>query len=162
MPQKAWPFSMAKLYVADIDKLVEIDINEAKIIGQYPAKNAAFLNDVTVCKNGMIFVSDSQTGKIYLFENQNISEFPLEPVKGINGLCAANGKLYLGSGKIQELDIQTKELKVLFEDAGGIDGLERMDDGKFHFFALGRTDIHNQRESNNQTSGYFGRRDQQR
>ncbi len=122
-----------KLYVADIDKLVGIDIEKAKIIEEYPVKNAVFLNDVTACKNGMVFVSDSRTGKIYLFENHKISEFPLDPVNGINGLCAANGKLYIGSNNIYELDIQTKEMNVLFEDTGGIDGIKRMEDGNFVF-----------------------------
>ena len=122
-----------KLYVSDIDALVEIDIAKATIVKRYPVKGAVFLNDVAVCKNGQVFVSDSRTGKLHLLKNGEISEALQELIPNINGLFASEGKLYIGSAKIHQLDIKTGELKVLHEAAGGVDGLELLDDGNFLF-----------------------------
>ncbi|MDX9883521.1 MAG: hypothetical protein RBS73_15790 [Prolixibacteraceae bacterium] len=122
-----------KLYVADLDALIEIEIEEATITNRYPVKEAVFLNDVAVCKNGQVFVSDSRTGKIHVLDKNQISEVPLEPIKNANGLYSANGKLYIGSGKIQTMDLESKKLQTLFEDAGGVDGIELLDDGNFLF-----------------------------
>ncbi len=44
-----------KLYVSDIDQLVEIDIENGKIIKKYNAEDAVFLNDVAACMNGYDF-----------------------------------------------------------------------------------------------------------
>ncbi|HBL77316.1 MAG: hypothetical protein A2W90_21905 [Bacteroidetes bacterium GWF2_42_66] len=122
-----------KLYVSDVDALVEIDIKKATITKRHPVKDAIFLNDVAVSESGMVFVSDSKTGKIYVLDKNEISEVLREPISGTNGLFAADDKLYIGSGKIHAMDLKTRELKILYEDAGGVDGIELMDDGNFLF-----------------------------
>jgi hypothetical protein len=123
-----------KLYVADIDKLVEIDIEKGKITAKYDAPGAVFLNDVTACMNGMIFVSDTRTAKIHVLNDGKFTVWMEgKPLETPNGLMAEKGKLLVGDKNIYEVDIQTKETKLLIEDAGGVDGLEKNNDGDFVF-----------------------------
>ncbi len=123
-----------KLYVADIDKLVEIDIEKGKILAKYDAPGAVFLNDVTVCMNGMIFVSDTRTAKIHVLNEGKFTVWMEgKPLETPNGLMAEKGKLLVGDKNIYEVDIQTKKTVQLIEDAGGVDGLEKNNDGDFVF-----------------------------
>ncbi|HKI88852.1 MAG TPA: hypothetical protein VKA38_07500 [Draconibacterium sp.] len=123
-----------KLYVADIDQLVEIDIEKGKIVKKYDAPGAVFLNDVTACTNGMIFVSDTRTAKIYVLHQGEFKAW-LEgkPMEAPNGLLAEKGKLYIGDNNIYEADILTKKVNLVISDAGGVDGLEKDNDGNFVF-----------------------------
>ncbi len=123
-----------KLYVADIDQLVEIDIEKGKISKRYEAPGAVFLNDVTACLNGMIFVSDTRTAKIHVLHQ---GEFKIwmegKPFKSPNGLLAEKGKLYVGDENIYEVDILTQKVELLIENAGGVDGLLKNNEGEFVF-----------------------------
>jgi len=123
-----------KLYVADIDKLVEIDIEKGIILAKYDAPDAVFLNDVTACMNGMIFVSDTRTAKIHVLNEGKFTVWMEgKPFETPNGLMAEKGKLLVGDKNIYEVDIQTKKTTLLIEDAGGVDGLEKNNDGDFVF-----------------------------
>jgi outer membrane protein assembly factor BamB len=123
-----------KLYVADIDQLVEIDIEKGKISKRYEAPGAVFLNDVTACLNGMIFVSDTRTAKIHVLHQ---GEFKIwmegKPFKSPNGLLAEKGKLYVGDENIYEVDILTQKVELLIENTGGVDGLIKNNEGEFVF-----------------------------
>jgi len=123
-----------KLYVADIDKLVEIDIEKGSITAKYDAPGAVFLNDVTSCMNGMIFVSDTRTAKIHVLNEGKFTVWMEgKPLETPNGLMAEKGKLLVGDKNIYEVDIQTKKTTLLIEDAGGVDGLVKNNDGDFVF-----------------------------
>ena len=123
-----------KLYVSDIDVLVEIDVSTGRIISKYHAANAVFLNDVAACQNGMIFVSDTRTAKIYVLQGGGVSLWMEgEPFEVPNGLFTEQGKLYVGDQNIYEVDIETKEVKQIIANAGGVDGLEKNNRGEFVF-----------------------------
>lgn len=123
-----------RLYVSDIDELVEIDIAKAEISNHYPAPEAIFLNDVAASDDGKIFVSDSRTNKIHVLENGNLSDWtPDLEAQGINGLFAEGDYLYVGSDKIQRIDMRTKETETIQEGCGGIDGLCKDNDNQFIF-----------------------------
>ena len=123
-----------KLYVSDIDKLVEIDIEKGTILAKYDAPGAVFLNDVTASMNGMIFVSDNRIKRIYVLNEGKLTVW-MEgvPFENPNGLMAEKGKLLVGDNNIYEVDIQTKKTTLLIKDAGGVDGLEKNNDGDFVF-----------------------------
>jgi len=133
-----------KLYVSDIDRLVEIDVKSGKITSRYHAANAVFLNDVAACSNGMILVSDTRTAKIHALVNGSLSVwFEGEPLENPNGLFTEMGKLYVGDQNIYEMDIKTKAVKQIIGDAGGVDGLEKNNEGEFVFSNWpGRVFIH--------------------
>lgn len=123
-----------KLYVSDINELIEIDIEKGTITARYEAPDAVFLNDVTACMNGMIFVSDTRTAKIHVLNNGKFTVWMEgKPLETPNGLMAEKGKLLIGDKNIYEADIQTKKITLLIEDAGGVDGLEKNNAGDFVF-----------------------------
>jgi DNA-binding beta-propeller fold protein YncE len=131
---KGMALSNGKLYVSDIDRLVEIDVRTGKIVSRYHAANAVFLNDVAACSNGMILVSDTRTARIYALVNGSLSVWVEgEPLEAPNGLFTEMGKLYIGDKNIYEADIKTKEIKQIIADAGGVDGLEKNNEGEFVF-----------------------------
>jgi hypothetical protein len=123
-----------KFYVSDIDQLVEIDIDSGKILKKYDAPNAVFLNDVAACMNGMIFVSDTRTAKIHVLNDGVFSVWMEgEPLKSPNGLFTEKGKLFVGDENIYEVDIRSKKITKIISDAGGVDGLEKNNEGQFVF-----------------------------
>jgi hypothetical protein len=121
------------LFVSDIKQLVEIDIESGKILHKYDAPNAVFLNDVSVYK-GIVFVSDTRTAKIHALQN---GEFKVwmegKPLENPNGLMVENDNLYIGDNNIYKVDIATRKIETLIEDAGGVDGLEKNRSGDFIF-----------------------------
>lgn len=120
------------LYVTDIDELVVINIKEARITDKIKLENAKFLNDVTASEDGTIFVTDMRDNKIYVLENGKLTLWLEDQlISNPNGLWAENGKLYIGTGQILQADIKTKEIQVLVNDCGGIDGIEKLKDGNF-------------------------------
>jgi hypothetical protein len=120
------------LFVSDIDELVVISIKDAKIVKRVKREDAIFLNDVTVSEEGTVFVSDNRDNKIYILEGDKLNIWSNDPlIKSVNGLWAEKGKLYIGNAQIIEADIKTKALKVLVDNCGGIDGLEKMENGEF-------------------------------
>ncbi len=50
-----------KLYVSDIDTLVEININGGAITNRYTAEGGQFFNDVAASADGDVYVSDTGT-----------------------------------------------------------------------------------------------------
>jgi hypothetical protein len=138
-----------RLYVADIDELVEIDIENGEILNKYKAPNAVFLNDVAACMNGMIFVSDTRTAKIHVLNNGDFSVWMEgDPFQSPNGLYTEKGKLYVGDQHIFEVDVKTKKVNRIISDAGGVDGLEKNNEGQFVFSNWpGRIFIHSDGEN---------------
>lgn len=123
-----------KLYVSDIDKLVEIDIKKGIVEKEYQDPSAVFLNDVAACGNGMIFVTDMQTKKIHVLNEGKFTVWLEDKsFENPNGLFTEKGKLYVGDNNIFEVDVKTKDVKKIIENAGGVDGLEKDNDGNFVF-----------------------------
>lgn len=122
------------LYVADISQVVEIDIQKGKILNRYEAPGAVFLNDITLRINGEVYASDSRTGEIFRLKNREITPWlKHENIKTPNGLLAGQGKLLIGENSVYEVDFETREVKVVVEEGGGIDGLERDSQGRIIF-----------------------------
>lgn len=77
-----------KLWVADIDEIVEIDVASAKIEKRYPVEGAMFLNDVVTDTAGRVFVSDTMTNTIWAIENGALKVWlKRDALKGPNGLA---------------------------------------------------------------------------
>lgn len=103
------------LYVTDIRELTVIDIESGEIAETYPVEGAGFLNDVTVDENGAVYFSDSDTDKIHLLENGQVSIFMGDSsLQRPNGLLAENGQLLLASsngGFFAPIEMETKEVQ---------------------------------------------------
>lgn len=119
-----------ELYVADLKELVVIDIKNAKIIKTYPVEGAGMLNDVTISDKGVVYFSDSRTGKVHQVNDGQLSTF-MENVAGVNGLKAIGDELYiLGGKRFFKVDINKKQTDIAQLPQGG-DGIEPIGNGDF-------------------------------
>jgi hypothetical protein len=83
-----------RLYVADISEVVVIDIGKGVVEKKIPIQGATGLNDITVDEKGVVYVSDSKSGKIYRIAGDTPALF-MENLDGANGLKASGGNLYI-------------------------------------------------------------------
>lgn len=120
-----------KLYVADLTNLVVIDIKKGIIEKRIAVEGAQGLNDVTVDKNGIIYVSDSRGRKVYRVKDEK-SEIFLENLKGPNGVLMHGKDFYVldagGMYKVKE-DMSLQMISEGME--GGTDGIEHVQGGDF-------------------------------
>lgn len=114
------------LYVADLTRVVSIDVTTGKIVKASDIDGAQFLNDVTVDEKGNVYISDSSTGKIHKLANNKAEVFFESPdFKRINGLLALKEGLTVadaGNGSFYKLSWDKKLTKV-GETAQGADGI---------------------------------------
>lgn len=86
-----------KLYVADFENVVQIDLDSGKLEKKIPVQGAVGLNDLTIDPNGVIYVSDSRGKKLFKVENEQTTLI-IDSLKGPNGVLFANGELYAVNG----------------------------------------------------------------
>jgi hypothetical protein len=122
-----------RLYVTDIDRIVEIDIKHGQIVNGYTVEGAQFLNDISVDDSGNVFVSDARMNKIHLLAGNAVETWlESDMLKGPNGLFAEDGYLLIGiSGSVLKVDIETKAIETYVENTTGIDGLEADGNGNY-------------------------------
>ena len=120
-----------KLYAADLDEVVVIDIKKAKIIQHIHVEGATFLNDIAVDKKGIVYVSDTRTFKVHRIEDGKVTTL-LENLKGPNGLYCENDNLYvLDKGSLLKVDADKKITSIADGMDPSTDGLEKVVDGEF-------------------------------
>lgn len=128
-----------KLYVADINKVVQINTNTAKIEKIYNVDSAQFLNDITADTNGDIYISDCFGNKIYKISNGEInvwleSDFLSRP----NGLlCTKEAILVLNMKDKNAFSVNksTKKSREIFSGIDNLDGI--VSDGENGYFVSG-------------------------
>jgi DNA-binding beta-propeller fold protein YncE len=137
-----------KLYVSDIDNLVEIDPAAGKVTATYPAEGAVFLNDTAVDEAGNVYVSDIAKRKIWQLKDGKMAVwYEKDDLMHPNGLRVEGGKLIVAgwgkemqddgstkvAGNLFTIDLATKELANMGsgEGIGNLDGLERGTNGSF-------------------------------
>jgi len=124
------PKGMAKykqeLYVADLTELVVIDIKKGIIKNKIKVEGSVFLNDVTVNKNGAVFVSDTRTGKVHRYEN-NMVTIEAENLQGPNGLLSIDDQLLiLDRGSLLSLTPGGTISKIMDGMDPSTDGIEKV------------------------------------
>lgn len=120
-----------KLYVADLTNVVVIDVAKAAILEKIAIAGSAMLNDITIDSAGVVYVSDSKTGKVHALTAGKPSVF-LENLKDVNGLLAQDGILYvLADSSLFERSKDGRLSKIANGMEGGVDGVVKLDDGSF-------------------------------
>lgn len=127
---KGMAISNGKLYVTDIDELVEIDIATAKVSNTWKVEGAQFLNDVAA-HNGTVYFTDMNTGKVHSYADGAIA-LVSEGHATINGISVG------GDGIIYGLDASGLKMwhsdgtsMVVNPNVTGGDGLVILGDGNY-------------------------------
>lgn len=136
-----------KLYAADIDALVEIDIKQGKISHRYEAAGAQFLNDVTTDRRGNVYVSDMVANRIYrlhggrlkvwlestALDNPNgLHADGARMIEGAWGVMAAGGFSTPVPGRVKVISMRDKSIRDFggSQPVGNMDGIELLPDGQ--------------------------------
>lgn len=117
-----------RLYVADVTGVAVIDVAAKKIAQRIDIAGAQGLNDITVDGKGIVYVSDSKTGKVHRIQNGK-AELYLEGFKGVNGLLADKGLLYICTANDVFQAGSDKKLTVFGTMPMGGDGVEPIGNG---------------------------------
>ena len=145
---KGLAISKGKLYVGDVDQLIEIDIKAGKISKKLDAAGASFLNDVTVDTYGNVYVSDTFTDTIYRLNTfGQLTTWLYSPkLEAPNGLHYEKGQIIVGSwghptdgfapavvGHLKTIALKNKEIKSLgnAQPVGTLDGVESDGNGGY-------------------------------
>lgn len=122
------------LYVADIDAVLAIDTKTGKIKKRYPADANSGLNDISISSDGKIFVSGSNSNKIFTIKEDELVVFLEDDFERPNGLLAENDRLLTltsGCSKLYEMGYENPEKTELASDLGHGDGIVKTDDGTY-------------------------------
>ncbi len=122
-----------KLYVADLTELVVIDVLKGEIIERIAVDGAVGLNDVSIGKKGVIYVSDSRARRVYEIKDKKqtvlLDSFKL---KVPNGVLKHKGSLYvLDAGSMYRMEKDKNLIKIAEGMEGGTDGIENVTGGDF-------------------------------
>ena len=119
------------LYAAELNAVAVIDVNKAAIVKRIPIEGSKMLNDITVDAKGIVYVSDTQTGKIHRIENGKPSVY-MENQKSVNGLLSVGSNLYiLADGSFIKADAAKKTTVITTGIEGGADGIVEVAPNEF-------------------------------
>jgi sugar lactone lactonase YvrE len=129
-----------RLWVTDIDRLVEIDTTKGAIVNTYPVPGAKFLNDLAIAGDGRIFIADTFGNAIYVFKDGAVTEFLRDNgLVGPNGLVVDNKDLIVAElgdasegfeklkpGRVKSVSLDSKAVSDYSgtDPVGGLDGIE--------------------------------------
>ena len=124
-----------KLYVSDINTLVEIDTATGNITDSFPVPNAKFLNDVAYMPNLGVLVSGSATQSLYLYDGNKIELWLSdEKLSGVNGLHTDGDRVLvvtMTGGQLLSLNPATKSLEIIADGMENADGIKILKDGSY-------------------------------
>ena len=145
---KGLAITNGKLYVADIDTLIEIDIANAQVSNRYLVEDAQFLNDVTASREGQVYVSDMVLNRIHRLDQGEFSIWLESPeLLNPNGLHIRDSEtLVVGAwgvmtdgfatevpGHLLSVNLQDKNIQNIGDGTpvGNLDGVEEDVDGSY-------------------------------
>lgn len=121
-----------KLFVTNIDEVVEIDVKTATITKRYTHPQAFNFNDIAVGADGKVYVSDSKGNCIFEVFNGKINILIESKDGPTNGLFYERGRLLCGQNdRVALIDLNTKIVSTFIDHTGSIDGLEGIGDSSY-------------------------------
>ncbi|MBN3520610.1 ATP-binding protein [Algoriphagus lutimaris] len=127
---KGMAISDGKLYVTDIDQLVEIDIESATISNKYPVEGAEFLNDVAQYE-GKIYFSGMNKGLLHVLDGGTVTTIS-EGNASLNGIAIdSNGTIYGLDGSGLKRFLPDGSSEIINGTVTGGDGLIILGEGNY-------------------------------
>jgi len=122
-----------KLYVADIDRMVVIDVAKGAIAETIPIEGAQQLNDVTVNhKTGVVYVSDMKGLRIHSITKGKPAVFIEGGFKRPNGVLAHGDDFYVAdSGALIKFDKNKNRTTIVEGMDASTDGIEHVKGDEF-------------------------------
>ena len=115
-----------KLYVADLTNIVVVDLKSGSIEKRIPVPGSEGLNDVSVDKKGIVYVSDSKAKKVYWIKKGK-AELLLDKLKGPNGVLKHGNDFYvLDAGGLYKMNTDKSLTLIVDGMEGGTDGVENI------------------------------------
>lgn len=119
------------LYTAETSAVAVIDVDKATIVKRIPVEGAQMLNDVAIDSKGIIYVTDTQGGKVYRIEGDKPAVY-LENMPGANGLLVVNSDLYvLTSTSVEKVNSSKQITKIADGFESGLDGIVMIAENEF-------------------------------
>ncbi len=109
------------LYVADIDRVVKIDIISGKKIDEITIPDEDGLNDISVGDNGEVFVSSSTKSIVYMINNNGLKKLVKHDDVRFNGLYAEGDNIFIitsKTGQLLDYNMETEKLDTLLDGLG--------------------------------------------
>ncbi len=121
----------SKLYVADLGNISVIDIASGKIEKTIAIQGATGLNDISIDPNGVIYVTEYLSKKLYKVVNEK-AELIAENLTQPNGVLFHNNELFLldGTGMFK-VNADKSLAKIADGMEGGVDGIENIEGNSF-------------------------------
>jgi hypothetical protein len=120
------------LYVADIDRIVGINLASGKKVTEVSlaGTGGSFANDLAVKDDNTLFVSLTDVGKVYEVNLKTSQVQPVADVKGANGICydKTTNRLYTCSFNFENMQggeigvISWQKQKPVYEKIGDVHG----------------------------------------
>ncbi len=115
-----------KLYAADPKDLVVIDIKSGTIEKRIAIPGAVGLNDISIDKDGVVYLSDSEGKKIYKVVNDS-AQVILDKLDQPNGVLVYDNNFYLlNAGAFYKMNADRSLAKLAEGMEGGTDGVEHV------------------------------------
>jgi sugar lactone lactonase YvrE len=110
-------------YTAETSAVAVIDFAKGSVIKRIPVDGAVMLNDLAIDPKGIIYVSDTRTGKVYRIEGDKPALY-LEGIPGANGLLTVGTDLYVvGSATFEKVNASKEKTKIADGFESGLDGI---------------------------------------
>ncbi len=145
---KGLAVSNGKMYVGDVDELVEIDIAAGKITAKHKAPGAGLLNDVAATANGDVYVTDTGAGGVFKLSGGKIEKWADDKIlAGANGILVEGDNLIVNTwgiltgngfetsapGRVVSIAIADKKITELDggKPVGNLDGFVSLGGGNY-------------------------------
>lgn len=131
---KGMGIANGKLYAADVDKIVEIELASGKVLNKFVVDSAQFLNDITVDAAGRVYVSDMDRSNIVLLQDGKVSIWMDKLSNKPNGLFAEENRMLVAfwdSKTLQAIDLTSKMVEMKADSIDNPDGIEAVGDGGY-------------------------------
>lgn len=124
------------LYVADIDAVIKINTKNGKVVQRIKADPTFQLNDISIAKDGTVYISGSNCNSIFKIEKNKLELFSKDEINldRPNGVLAEKDRMLAitsGNGTLFEINYKNLEKRKLAGNFGHGDGIAAVGNGSY-------------------------------